>query len=205
MTQHGLHNTTTTRQHKFFVFFGRLGTVSLSFGIVLVSPFYSVMASASYSYACLVRRGGDLVHDVTTCGSLFSALLRTPGVGASAAPSTASLVSIASMPSISSNRGSMWSSTTASGRWMSTQAGEGTTAAPAKTVLRKLLAEGPPRTAGDLWVEAERRGMKSKRFMKTMLKQMRERGEVQARPSGVELRGGAHQSFLYSAVGQSGS
>ena len=86
---------------------------------------------------------------------------------------------------------------------MSTEAGEGTAVAPAKTVLRELLAEGPPRTAGELWVEAEKRGMKSKRFMKMMLKQMRERGEVQARPPGVEQRTGVHGhiNYLFSSVG----
>ncbi len=91
---------------------------------------------------------------------------------------------------------------------MSTEAGEGTAVAPAKTVLRELMAGGPPRTAGELWVEAEKRGIKSKRFMKTMLKQMRERGEVQAKPPGVVQREGAHPSnFLFSVVtgGQSGS
>lgn len=159
----------------------------------------SVMASASYSYACLRRRGVDIAGDITARGSLFNALLRTAGIGVSGILTS----STASVSSVASSSGPRWSYATVSGRWMSAQAGEGTVAAPAKTVLRELLAEGPPRTAGELWVEAEKRGMKSKRFMKMMLKQMRERGEVQARPPGVEQRTGVHGhvNFLFSSVG----
>ena len=74
-----------------------------------------------------------------------------------------------------------------------------------KTVLRELISEGPPRTAGELWAEAEKRGLKSKRFMKMMLKQMRDRGEVVTRPPSRSSEGGhhhAHQSFLYACKEQ---
>lgn len=68
-------------------------------------------------------------------------------------------------------------------------------------MLRDLLAQGPPRTADALWVEAEKRGLKSKRFMKTMLKQMRERGEVETRAGGTgETSGKAHVSYTYAYV-----
>ena len=85
---------------------------------------------------------------------------------------------------------------------MSTEGGGSTTVGPtgpAKTVLRELIAEGPPRTAGELWAEAEKRGIKSKRFMKTMLKQMRERGEVRTRPPAVQEAHVAH-SFRYTSA-----
>ena len=75
------------------------------------------------------------------------------------------------------------------------------TSLPPKPVLRDLLAQGPPRTADALWVEAEKRGLKSKRFMKTMLKQMRERGEVETRAGGTgETSGKAHVSYTYAYV-----
>ena len=49
--------------------------------------------------------------------------------------------------------------------------------------------------------EAEKRGLKSKRFMKTMLKQMRERGEVETRAGGTgETSGKAHVSYTYAYV-----
>ena len=73
------------------------------------------------------------------------------------------------------------------------------TSLPPKAVLRDLLAQGPPRTADALWVEAEKRGLKSKRFMKMMLKQMRERGEVETRAGRTgETSGKAHESYTYA-------
>jgi hypothetical protein len=65
-----------------------------------------------------------------------------------------------------------------------------------KAVLRELVAEGPPMTAGELWIQAEKRGLKSKRFMKEMLKQMRQRGEVVTSPPPSKEHHG-QQSFLY--------
>lgn len=50
-----------------------------------------------------------------------------------------------------------------------------------KGVLRSLLSEGP-RTAEELWEHAEKEGLKSKRFMKTLLQQMRQNGEISTSP-----------------------
>lgn len=65
-----------------------------------------------------------------------------------------------------------------------------------KALLRGTLtqAEGPL-TAAEIWELVEPQGMKSKRFMKTMLKQMRDRGEVKTKPSD-----GSNNSFVYYHV-----
>jgi len=50
-----------------------------------------------------------------------------------------------------------------------------------KGMLRSLLSEGP-RTAEELWRHVEQKGFKSKRFMKKMLHQMRQNGEIVTSP-----------------------
>lgn len=65
-----------------------------------------------------------------------------------------------------------------------------------KTLLRGALTQAEsPLTAAEIWELVEPQGMKSKRFMKTMLKQMRERGEVKTKPSD-----GSNNSFVYYHV-----
>ena len=76
---------------------------------------------------------------------------------------------------------------------------------PVKALLRQLIAAGPPRNADALWAEAEIRGVKSKRFMKQMLKQMKARGEVETTEArgGERGGGGGHHhraSFSYARV-----
>lgn len=71
-----------------------------------------------------------------------------------------------------------------------------------KAVLRSLLAEGP-RTSDELWEQAERHGFKSKRFMKTMLKQMRQRGEILTKPPQEASGNHTHHgslSFVYHST-----
>jgi uncharacterized protein (DUF2267 family) len=158
------------------------------------------MSSASTSLKNVLR-AGHLVRDVTKCPSLFNAFLRPVGALRSTGLETPTS-SIATTATIATT---VTANTTAQSvvrihtRWLSTQGSDGAAAGP-KTVLRELIAQGPPRTAGELWVEAEKRGMKSKRFMKRMLKQMRDRGEVQTKPP-VVRDGGHHvrNSFLYSS------
>ncbi|KAI8104091.1 hypothetical protein M9435_006617 [Picochlorum sp. BPE23] len=65
-----------------------------------------------------------------------------------------------------------------------------------KALLRGTLTQAEsPLTAAEIWELVEPQGMKSKRFMKTMLKQMRERGEVKTKPSD-----GSNNSFVYYHV-----
>lgn len=64
-----------------------------------------------------------------------------------------------------------------------------------KSVLRSLLADGP-RTSKELWDHAEQHGVKSKRFMKMMLKQMRQRGEISTSPPKRGSENEAHHGFL---------
>lgn len=72
-----------------------------------------------------------------------------------------------------------------------------------KELLRSLLSEGP-RTSDELWQHAEQRGLKSRRFMKKMLQQMRQNGEISTNPrkseSGTQTYHGHHGSlnFVYS-------
>jgi hypothetical protein len=67
-----------------------------------------------------------------------------------------------------------------------------------KSTLRLILAEADTQqglTAEQLWELAQTRGLKSKRFMKMMLKQMRSKGEILTGPN-VK----ASDGFVYSLV-----
>ena len=75
-----------------------------------------------------------------------------------------------------------------------------------KEVLRNLLSEGP-RTSEELWQHAEQQGLKSKRFMKKLLQQMCQNGEISTSPLNGETETQAHHghghghgslNFVYS-------
>ena len=60
-----------------------------------------------------------------------------------------------------------------------------------KHVLHILMERSDkPLTAAELWEKAEGEGVKSKRFMKQMLQQMKKSGHVMTRPG--------HDGFVYS-------
>jgi len=64
-----------------------------------------------------------------------------------------------------------------------------------KTTLNRLLETAEkPLTSAELWALAETKGLKSKRFMKQMLQQMRKRGHVKTIPMST---GKKHKSFGY--------
>lgn len=70
-----------------------------------------------------------------------------------------------------------------------------------KAVIRRLLIDsGRPMTSDELWEKAEKEGIKSKRFMKMMLSQMRSRGAVKTSPK-VEA-GSKSDNFVYKLVSE---
>lgn len=69
-----------------------------------------------------------------------------------------------------------------------------------KAVLRNILSgTESPLTAAEIWAGAEVQGLKSKRFMKQMLKQMRLAGQIRTVPLGG---GKKHRSFGYTMQGK---
>jgi hypothetical protein len=69
-----------------------------------------------------------------------------------------------------------------------------------KAVLRNILTGAKrPLTAAEVWAPAEENGLKSKRFMKQMLKQMRLAGQIRTVPLGG---GKKHRSFGYTILGK---
>lgn len=82
-------------------------------------------------------------------------------------------------------------------RWYSSGEQDGGKKGP-KSTLRLILAEADTQqglTAAQLWELAQQRGLKSKRFMKMMLKQMRGKGEISTGPNAK-----ASDGFVYSLV-----
>lgn len=69
----------------------------------------------------------------------------------------------------------------------------------AKSTLHRLLSSADrPLTSAEVWSRAESEGLKSKRFMKQMLAQMRQRGHIRTVPLGA---GKKHKSFGYFLPG----
>ena len=69
----------------------------------------------------------------------------------------------------------------------------------AKSTLHRLLSSADrPLTSAEVWSIAESEGLKSKRFMKQMLSQMRQRGHIRTVPLGA---GKKHKSFGYFLPG----
>lgn len=71
-----------------------------------------------------------------------------------------------------------------------------------KAVLRSLLSNGPL-TSEELWEHAQQNGLKSKRFMKKMLQQMRQNGEISTSPPNNASENQSHHGhgslkFVYS-------